>query len=333
MIVGLTYDLRSDYLKEGYGEEETAEFDRESTLEEIEKALHFHGFTTDRIGHVRKLIRRLAAGDRWDIVFNICEGMNGIGREAQVPAILDVYGIPYTFSDPLVLALTLHKGMTKRVARDAGIPTPAFAVVQTPGDIERIRLSYPLFVKPNAEGTGKGINANSRIDNPDELERVCLDLLERYPSGLLVEEYLPGREFTVGILGTGEESYPVGIMEILYTKKEARNIYSYQTKSDYLSTVEYVVPDGEIAGQCTDLALMTWKVLGCCDGGRVDIRVDRNGTPNLIEVNPLAGLDKVHSDLPILAYKHGYTFERLIGEIMQSAMKRTGLYHNQSRPG
>jgi len=330
MIVGLTYDLRSDYLKEGYSEEETAEFDRESTIEGIEQALQFHGYTTDRIGHVRNLLRRLAAGDRWDMVFNICEGMYGIGREAQVPAILDIYRIPYAFSDPLALSLTLHKAMTKRIVRDAGIPTPAFAVVESPGDISGIDLPFPLFVKPNAEGTGKGINNLSKVENREELEKVCQELLSRYPSGLLVEEYLPGREFTVGIIGTGEESYPVGIMEIIYKKEDARGIYSYQTKSEYLSAVEYVVPDGSVARTCTELALKAWKTLGCRDGGRVDIRVDRTGTPNFIEVNPLAGLDKVHSDLPILAYKHGYDFERLIGEIMQSAMKRAGLSHNKT---
>jgi D-alanine-D-alanine ligase len=114
-------------------------------------------------------------------------------------------------------------------------------------------------------------------------------------------------------------------MEIIYTAENAKNIYSYQTKSDYLKAVEYKIPEPEIASKCTELALKTWQVLGCRDGGRVDIRVDRFGNPNFIEVNPLAGLDKVHSDLPILAYMHGYDFERIIGEIMLSARKRTGL--------
>ncbi|MFZ4520219.1 MAG: D-alanine--D-alanine ligase family protein [Bacteroidales bacterium] len=325
MHIGLTYDLRSDYRKEGYSEEETAEFDRESTIDAIEEALQHLGYQTDRIGHVRHLVQRLAKGDRWEMVFNICEGMYGIGREAQVPALLDVYNIPYTFSDPLVLSLTLHKGMTKRVVRDYGIPTPGFVIVEKAEDCSAVDLQYPLFVKPNGEGTGKGINSLSKVNNAEELLSICRELLARYPSGLLVEEYLPGREFTVGILGTGSEGYSVGIMEIIYKKEDAKNIYSYETKSDYLSAVEYIVPVDEMAGKCVDLALRTWQVLGCRDGGRVDIRADRNGVPNFIEVNPLAGLDKVHSDLPILAYKHGYDFERIIGEIMLSARKRTGL--------
>ena len=322
MTIGLTYDLRSDYLQEGYSEEETAEFDRESTIEAIELALQQLGYQTDRIGHVRHLTSRLVNGDRWDMVFNICEGMFGIGREAQVPALLDAYQVPYTFSDALVLSLTLHKGMTKRVVRDCGIPTPDFAVVCNEQDIAGVNLPYPLFVKPNAEGTGKGINSLSRVNNPDELQCICRDLLSRYPSGLLVEEYLPGREFTVGILGTGEEAYPVGIMEILYRQEETNSIYSYQTKSDYLKAVEYQIPEDDISENCISLALKTWRVLGCRDGGRVDIRADRSGIPNFIEVNPLAGLDKVHSDLPILAYMHGYDFERILREIMESARKR-----------
>jgi D-alanine-D-alanine ligase len=325
MNIGLTYDLRSDYRKEGYSEEETAEFDRESTVDAIELALQHLGYQTDRIGHVRRLIQRLVAGDRWDMVFNICEGMHGIGREAQVPALLDVFRIPYTFSDPLVLSLTLHKGMTKRVVRDAGIATPGFVIIENMADCTGVDLPFPLFVKPNAEGTGKGINAMSKVNTREELDHICKNLLLRYPSGLLVEEFLPGREFTVGILGSGNDAYSVGIMEIMYKKEDTQNIYSYETKSDYLKAVEYTIPEQEIAGTCADLALKTWKVLGCRDGGRVDIRVDRHGAPNFIEVNPLAGLDKVHSDLPILAYMHGYDFERIIREIMLSARKRTGL--------
>ncbi len=325
MTIGFTYDLRSDYRREGYSEEETAEFDRESTIESIEMALRDLGYQVDRIGHVRHLVERLARGDRWEMVFNICEGMHGIGREAQVPALLDVYRIPYTFSDPLVLSLTLHKGMTKRVVRDQGIATPGFSIIENMEDCAEVILPYPLFVKPNAEGTGKGINALSKVNTAEELDNVCKELLSRYPSGLLVEEYLPGREFTVGILGTGSMAYSIGIMEILYKTAGAENIYSYQAKSDYLKAVEYQVPEPEISGRCISLALKTWQVLGCRDGGRVDIRADRLGEPNFIEVNPLAGLDKVHSDLPILAYMHGYDFNRIINEIMLSARKRTGL--------
>src|SRR5688572_3644321 len=129
MLIGLTYDLRQDYLDDGYTPEQTAEFDSRVTIDGIESALRDLGHQTDRIGRVTWLVERLARGDRWDLVFNIAEGLHGIGREAQVPALLDAYSIPYTFSDPLVCTISLHKPTTKRVVRDLGIPTPDFWVV------------------------------------------------------------------------------------------------------------------------------------------------------------------------------------------------------------
>ena len=165
MKVGLTYDLRAEYLAAGYGEEETAEFDRPDTIDALEGALKEFGYQTDRIGHVRQLVTRLAAGDRWDIVFNIAEGLRGVAREAQVPALLEAYDIPCTFSDPLVTALTLHKALTKRVLRDVGVRTPDFFVVESEADIERCKLPFPLFVKPLAEGTAKGIDGDSKVDS------------------------------------------------------------------------------------------------------------------------------------------------------------------------
>jgi D-alanine-D-alanine ligase len=191
MRIGLTYDLRDEYLRLGYSEEETAEFDRISTIEAIEAALQRLGHVSDRIGHARQLIARLVAGDRWDLVFNIAEGLRGIGREAQVPAILDVFGVTYTFSDPLVMSLTLHKGMTKRVLRDAGLPTPAFAEVTRLDELEGLDLPFPLFAKPVAEGTGKGIDGGSVLRTPAELRARCGSLLERFGQPVLVEAFLP----------------------------------------------------------------------------------------------------------------------------------------------
>ncbi|HVO76582.1 MAG TPA: D-alanine--D-alanine ligase, partial [Candidatus Bathyarchaeia archaeon] len=143
MRIGLTYDLRAEYLAMGYGEEETAEFAREETIDELENAIRRLAHEPDRIGSARRLVERLARGERWDLVFNIAEGLRGVGREAQVPAILDLYEIPYTFSDPLVMALTLHKGMTKRVVRDAGLPTPQFALVEHAAGARRVAFEPP----------------------------------------------------------------------------------------------------------------------------------------------------------------------------------------------
>jgi len=320
--IGITYDLREDYLIEGYSEEETAEFDRAETIEAIDQTLKELGYRTDRIGHLKSLTRRLAAGDRWDLVFNIAEGLRGFGREAQIPALLDAYDIPYTFSDPLVLALTLHKGMTKHVIRDMGIPTPDFAIIEKEDQITGICLSYPLFAKPVAEGTGKGITAASKINTEKELVDVCRMLLTVFKQPVLVESFLPGREFTVGIIGTGKDAIATDTMEVCLKAQAEPDVYSYINKENCEELVEYRLVYDEEAQQVRETALSAWRGLGCRDAGRMDLRSDRSGRPNFMEVNPLAGLHPQHSDLPIIFSLMGRTFHQLIDMIMHSALKR-----------
>lgn len=322
MKVGIAYDLKADYIADGFTEEEAAEFDSIETIEGLETALKANGHKTQRIGNVRSLLSMLHNGKKWDIVFNICEGYYGIGREAQVPAILDIYNIPYTFSDVLVNSLTLHKGMTKRVIRDLGIPTADFEIVEKEADIHRINLPFPLFVKPVAEGTGKGIDLSSKVNNVDELKRSCIERLENFKQAVLVETYLPGREFTVGIVGTGDDAESVGMMEVNFRDNDLSAIYSYDGKAHYQGRIDYSIPEEELVNTCKSTALAAWKGLGCRDGGRIDLRLDKNGVPNFIEVNPLAGLNPVHSDLPILCRMSGISYNELIGKIMTSALKR-----------
>ena len=322
MKIGITYDLREDYLIEGFGEEETAEFDRAETIEAIDQTLKELGYRTDRIGHLKSLTRRLAAGDRWDLVFNIAEGLRGFGREAQITALLDAYDIPYTFSDPLVLALTLHKGMTKHVIRDMGIPTPDFAIIEKEDQITGICLSYPLFAKPVAEGTGKGITAASKINTEKELVDVCRMLLTVFKQPVLVESFLPGREFTVGIIGTGKDAIATDTMEVCLKAQAEPDVYSYINKENCEELVEYRLVYDEEAQQVRETALSAWRGLGCRDAGRMDLRSDRSGRPNFMEVNPLAGLHPQHSDLPIIFSLMGRTFHQLIDMIMHSALKR-----------
>lgn len=321
-LVGMTYDLRTDYLREGYTEEETAEFDQPATIDAIEETLLALGYRTDRIGHVRSLAQRLVAGDRWDLVFNIAEGIRGFGREAQVPCLLDAYGIPYVFSDPLVLTLTLHKAMAKRVVRDLGIPTPDFAVVEDASDIAGVSLPYPLFVKPVSEGTGKGIDAKSIVRNAEELDRRCRLLLDTFSQPVLVETYLPGREFTVGIIGTGRRARVIGVMEVHLRETAEKGVYSLMNKEHCEEHVDYTLVTGEEAEQVSAVALAAWRGLECRDGGRLDIRADASGAPHFLEVNPLAGLHPTHSDLPILAALAGLSYRDLIGLIMASAEQR-----------
>lgn len=322
MTIGLTYDLRDDYLAEGYGDEETAEFDHRETIDAIDRTLQALGYQTERIGHVRALVQRLAKGDRWDLVFNIAEGLYGLGREALVPALLDAYQIPYTFSDPMVLALTLHKGMTKHVIQNLGIPTPDFAVVTTLAEIDRVNLPFPLFAKPVAEGTGKGITAASKIRSPDDLRQVCQHLLTTFRQPVLIETFLPGREFTVGLIGTGPDARAIGAMEVILKEHAEQDVYSYHNKSHYQGIVDYALVTDAVAQHAQKVALAAWRGLGCRDAGRIDLRVDATGVPNFIEVNPLAGIRPAYSDLCILCDFVGISYQELIRQIMNSALQR-----------
>jgi D-alanine-D-alanine ligase len=323
--IGVTYDLREDYLALGYDEAQTAEFDRPDTIEAIVQALQALGYQTDCIGNIISLAQRLVSGDRWDMVFNIAEGLRGFGREAQVPALLEAYDVPYTFSDPLVMSLTLHKGLTKRVIRDAGVPTPDFLVVEDAGQAEPVRFDPPYFVKPVAEGTGKGVTAASVIRRREDLRPRYAELLDAYQQPVLVEEFLPGREFTVGLIGTGMDSAVLGSIELHLRAAAELLVYSYQNKENCEELVEYRLVDAGADATiraAEAIALQAWRVLGCRDAGRIDIRCDAHGNPQFMEVNPLAGLHPEHSDLPIICSRVGMSYQMLIEKIMASARRR-----------
>ena len=325
MRIGMTYDLRDDYLAAGMSEEETAEFDKLETIEAIEQVLQAAGHETVRIGNVTSLVAQLAVKKRWDLVFNIAEGLYGLGREAQVPALLDAYQIPYVFSGPLVQAVTLHKGIAKHVVRDSGLPTPAFAVINCEADIAGVQLPYPLFAKPVAEGTGKGINATSKITGPEMLQTTCAELLATFNQPVLVETFLPGREFTVGIVGNGPDAKSLGVLEVVLLQGAEAEVYSYHNKAFFENLVEYHAVDDAEAHKAAEVAVACYRALGCNDAGRVDLRSDGAGLPNFIEVNALAGLNPEISDLSILAAKHGVNYQQLIGSILAAAIKRLGL--------
>jgi len=325
MKVGLTYDLRTEYLALGYDDQETAEFDRADTIDAIEGSLRALGHATERIGHVRDLARQLASGNRWDMVFNIAEGLRGFGREAQVPALLEAYDIPYTCSEPLVMSLSLHKGHTKRVIRDAGVPTAEFLVVEDGRQIGPPSFAAPYFVKPVAEGTGKGITPASIVGRLEDLGPRCVELIDAYRQPVLVEAFLPGREFTVGLLGTGAAAVAIGTIEVHLLAAAEPLIYSYQNKENCEELVEYRLVDAArdaAVGEAEAIALQAWRVLGGRDAGRIDIRCDARGKPQFMEVNPLAGMHPAHSDLPIICGLIGMSYQTLIEKIMASACRR-----------
>jgi D-alanine-D-alanine ligase len=322
MRIGVTYDLRSDYLAQGMSEEESAEFDSENTIAAICGALAALGHDPIAIGNVKALNQRLAAGERWDAVFNICEGLKGFAREAQVPVLLDAFEIPAVFSDPLTLSVALDKSWAKRIVRDQGVPTPQFALIEKPEDIAAIKIPYPVFLKPVAEGSGKGVNARSRADNAGEMRATALHLLSKFRQPVLVEEYLPGREFTVGITGTGADAEVLGIMEISPTFHAVAYGYGYENKEHWEDKVALALVHDAEGLKAGEVALAAWRALRCRDGGRVDIRSDTSGVPNFIEVNPLAGLNPTHSDLCFIACFKGLSYQTLIAKIMESFVAR-----------
>ena len=322
MRIGLTFDLREDYAREGYNEEELAEFDEIETILAIETALSSLGHATERIGNARSLTEKLVRGKRWDLVFNIAECMHGFGRQSLVPALLDSYGIAYTFSDPLCLAVTLHKATAKRVLRDQGIRTPDFALVEAVSDIENIALPYPLFVKPVAEGTSKGISAASLIETPAQLGVRCARLLARHRQPVLVETYLPGREFTVGILGTASQARALGVMELSVDGGPGPAIYSYDNKKHFDERMSARLATDAQAVAAAELAIAAWNGLGGRDAGRIDLRCDAQGQIHFLETNPLAGLHPRNSDLPLLARMRGMDYLGLIEAILVSAIHR-----------
>jgi len=326
--IGLVYDLRSDYLAEGYGPEQVAEFDSEETIAAIEGTIRSLGYAVERIGNARALAAALASGRRWDLVFNVAEGLAGRSREAQVPCLLELYGVGYTFSDPLVCAATLDKAVAKRLVRGAGLATADFHVVRAADDVRDVRLEYPLFAKPLAEGTGKGIDSRCRIESPGQLDEVCRSLLARFAQPVLVEEFLPGREFTVGVMGSGREARVLGTIEIEVLPQAASAIYSYESKERCEQLVRYSpVPAGALRRKVEKLALESYRALECRDAGRVDVRCDRRGRPAFMEVNPLPGLHPTHSDLPMIAAQEGMSYAELLGAIITSALARLGKRH------
>jgi D-alanine-D-alanine ligase len=323
MRIGLTYDLRAWYLERGYTMDETAEFDKEETISSLIEVLNSLGYETERIGNVFELVEKLAAGKKWDLVFNIAEGLYGDGRESVVPALLDQYRIPYVFSGPVIMGISLNKFYARLLIEAAGVPVCPGILISSPDDIKNAgNLVYPLFAKPVAEGTGKGITERSKVNNEKELSEVCLHLLSAYNQPVLVEEYLPGREFTVGVTGNGKDCEIIGGMEVICKDNLP---YSRDVKENYETIVDYKVIDEEVREECYNVARGAWSALGGLDAGRVDIRADRNGRICFIEANPLAGLNPIHSDLPMLARMNGMKFEELMSRIIKSAIKRNGI--------
>jgi D-alanine-D-alanine ligase len=324
MRVALVYDLRDDYHALGFSEEAVAEFDSVETIDALASALEALGCEPVRVGRGQALAKQLVDGVRYDLVFSIAEGVKGRSREAQVPALCELFEQPYLFSDALTMAVSLDKAVAKRLVRDAGVPTPAFVVAETAGEVADWD-TFPAFVKPLAEGTGKGCEAGSLVHHVQELEAAVKRVAERFHQPALVERFLSGREFTVGIAGNGGDACVLGVCEILLKAMTEANVYSLLNKERCEDLVTYTRADDAEAGRATSYALAAYKALGCRDAARMDFRSDANGEPYFLEANPLAGLHPAHSDLPILAAQNGIEFVPLIGMILEAGLARYGL--------
>lgn len=332
MKIGITYNLAPEAIESVETPNDRAdEFDSIETVENIEKGILALGYEPVRLGFGLEALHKLEQ-QPVDLVFNIAEGLYGRAREAQMPALLDMLKIPYTFSDTLALALALNKTLTKQVLKQEGINTPTFEYVEDMARLERLIKSrmvrYPSFVKPSSEGSSMGINENSKVTSDEELRHQVQTLITTYPgSNILIEEYLPGKEVTVGILGNRQPTI-IGVMSFKLLGIEEKDFfYTPEIKHNW---EKYLVPECPARLTYTEynrvchLALRVFKILRCRDCARIDFRFDRNNQPSFVEINPLAGLTKGKSDIPVMAELMGISYETLIGDIIKEAIKRTG---------
>jgi len=333
MKVGLTYDLRSDWeWRETDPRDANAEFDKPETIQQLTAALRSEGHEVVRIGNVHSLMQRLPGLDV-DIVFNICEGLQGRNRESQVPVLLEMNGIPYVGSDALTLGLTLDKGLAKKCFQADGIPTPRFFVARNSDDLQRQNtIGYPLIVKTCYEGTSKGLTDQSRVNDDAQLKQQVDFITQTYKQPALVEEFIPGMEFTVAVLGNGPyETMPI-VQVCIDGKVELGDLfYTF----DYVtsSKLRYICPPEipkELERELKDLAVRAYRSVDCCDLGRVDFRVDSKLRPYVLEINPLPCLG--HEDIfNLFPQTIGSTYDRTINRILRIASERCGL--NGARAG
>jgi len=325
--VGITYNLKKDfYQSENEPVDFLEEFDAEETIDAIREALESEGHDVIKLGGDTGLFDRLKKASV-DIVFNIAEGLVGRNREAHIPALLEFLNIPYTGSDPLTLSLTLDKAMAKRIVMSQNVPTPRFKKVERIDDLDGLDLCYPLFVKLCYEGSSKGVRLDSKVLDSQALEEKTRGLLKTYRSPVLVEEFVNGPEFTVGIVGN-DDPFVLGVMQIeIRGKPPEASIYSLEIKREWEKKVRYHCPpsiDQNLLKTIEEVAVRAYRVLECRDVSRVDIRVGADRTPYFLEVNPLPGLSPVYGDLVIMARSMGWNYSRLVKTIFHQALKRYG---------
>ncbi len=318
LTVGFAFNMKR--IDSHDGDDREAEYDSPKTIDAISKAIESFGHVVVPL-EANQDFPRVLMSSNVDVVFNIAEGISGRNREAQVPNLCELLGVPYTGSDSATLSICLDKALTKKILHD--VDTPEFQVLVT--GREKLRaFKYPVIVKPNQEGTSKGISQKSVCDDEAQVREVARELIERYGQPALVEEYIFGREFTVGLLG---EKRPRVLppMEVVFLKNHARPVYDYECKQDWESHVKYDVPANLTKDELRAIEKVcrtTFMTLGCRDVARIDLRVTPEGRIYVIEVNPLPGLTPDYSDLCLIANGAKIAYRTLIGEVLSGAIKR-----------
>lgn len=337
MRLGLAYNQKPDANVSASGEppstdDRYAEWDDAATIDAVAAALEALGPVV-RLPADRSFPQRLVAADV-DLVFNMAEGLDGPSREAHVPAICEFLGIRYTGSDPATLLLALHKGLAKERFVARSIATAPFQVIERPSEVDLVDLGFPVFIKPIHEGSSKGIGVANFCQDRETLTERARELLTRYDQPVLVEEFLPGDEYTVAILGTGDDARCLPVVGLRFDAlpADAVPIYGYEAKwvwdlpeqpLDIFFCPAPLAPDAQARVEQT--ALAAYRALGCRDWGRVDIRCDANGVPNVVEVNPLPGIlpdPAANSCFPKAARAAGMDYDTLIQTAVRLAWLR-----------
>jgi D-alanine--D-alanine ligase len=336
---------------EGVPPDAFADFDHIETIHHIRAAIETDGHETVFLQADRTLPFTLQEAQP-DICFNIAEGLGGDAREAQIPALLEMFGIPYTGSRVLTNGISLDKTLTKRIWRDRRLPVAPFQEFNSGDEPLRPELKFPLFVKPAREGTGMGVDMNAIVNNEKELRERVQYIVNIYQQPALVETFLPGREFTVGILGRsdaklysrhpdwyekdGFHRFPV--LELDSSRSVTPWIYSQEAKSKDVGAdgaPGYFCPadiDLELERKLKHFALRAHQLLNALDVSRTDIRLDEEGNPRLIEINTLPGLTPDYSDLCLQAKAEGIRYEDIILDILYLGASRWGMLEPRDLP-
>jgi len=321
--VGFTFNVKRIKPEIDGRKDEEAEYDPPTTIQAVREAIAAAGHEVIDLEATTELPNVLAATPV-DVVFNMAEGIKGRNREAVVPALLELLDIPYSGSDPAALSIALDKAIAKRIVRQHGILTPNFMTLTTGKERLPRDLKFPLIVKPNAEGSSKGVHRTSVVDTEAELREAAREMIAKYDQPALVEDYIAGREFTVGLLG---ERRPKVLppMEVVFLANDAHPVYSFEYKQDWSSKIRYDVPAQLEPSQLKALeraARECFMALGCRDVARVDFRMDAQGRVYFLECNPLPGLTPGWSDLVLIAKAAGIEYPALISEILSGAIRR-----------